>query len=154
VTIVPLSVCGFSRFTWETRWGSSRTAIYTSTLTIRIVRVGPESSASLRPRERQALLLWRFRPFPSHPAHKERGSTPSEPARNSHLGSAPAWGLVLSGPRAGSILALEVPSSSRTFRASPPRHTAYSDPGPGELPEPQSTTTPSVINVMPTTSCR
>ena len=37
---------------------------------------------------------------------------------------------------------------------SPPRHTAYSDPGPGELPERQSTTTPSVINVMPTTSCR
>jgi hypothetical protein len=29
----------FSRFTCETRWGSSRTAIYTSTLTIRILPV-------------------------------------------------------------------------------------------------------------------
>ena len=30
----------FSRFTCETRWGSSRTAIYTSTLTIRILPLG------------------------------------------------------------------------------------------------------------------
>ena len=30
----------FSRFICETRWGSSRTAIYTSTLTIRILPIG------------------------------------------------------------------------------------------------------------------